>query len=1036
MSEPFFPAPPTEVPVAVQVDEVATAPPASEAQQAPEEPPPTDAIASVPQELPELIASTVIAPALLAEQGAGVQLPLATENTEPARQQPQLPQVPQTQHASAVPDSEIPMLPTREPIAWLKGHTGPITNILFNHRGDMIATASIKDGTTRIWRWEKKYRKLTHTVLLAEEETRPESELALFYGVSSRRKVVPAVDTLAWTRDDSRLITLHSTKPDGEGADWKQRMRIWDPRSGKLLKTLAAVDGPKLHGHVNAVFAMDVHPTDARIVVTAGHDGRVIVWDIAAGRILKSFVVTSPDGDTVALLDGGFMPNGDGFCFTDRIGRLCIFGTGSGEQYAAVPVQQYFHSDYAALVTDRNFHVLDRETQQAPSLMESGPLTDIFLVRYPHQSPHLLASRGAWTPEQYEENRRERVEQCRESERACKVYHRGDLDGSEEDEEEHFPCVVLEERRKQLVSEPRSPSSQLLASSAYRLNGDPVLLAELRRRMVLSHRRRRPEDQPRRRASPTLDDRDTSILNLEISSDDDDRGDEDFQVPSSRRDGDDDDDDDEEDDEDEDEDEDELDEDDLLSESSETTGMSRLRRRRHRPTSARSSRRGRRLGRRGEGDGDITADGAEPVEVTGSPQRLRRRLRQARRPVVSGDDSDDNEDDIVTASNENDTEGRRRTRAGSRSRSMSAETVESADEEVVVESNDGFIVGDNQLDRFDRSMTYDEMYEAKRQQQEASNEAQVGPLIPCAFCGEGEIPGVLKLPGDDMGVHPIINGSQRLFVHDQCAIASPLCFKRAGKWYNVTKEIRRGRSLTCAECKRRGATVGCTVERCPKSYHWRCAVGCGWALDQIQFYCPQCQAARTDVDASANGASADASGDLMARNLQQRFGLSFNRDWLQVENPREMDQYIPQVGDYVVYFPEGHQAFLKHIDSPSPPFLRLIARFHSVKCRVAAVNYVFPNRHEYAKSRAIRCEISLVVLAAPSSAFARRSTEISGEESKEESEMDPETPPSPQDLLSPVASRFSRFVGVNQHLQPTEDGECERYQFPTALLLQ
>ncbi|KAJ0393969.1 hypothetical protein ATCC90586_007835 [Pythium insidiosum] len=1028
ISEPFFPSqhPDAQALVlneATQESEVPVLQPPVETAQA-------DTLEGTQQQVDNANAVAPTEPTLVVEPAVGAQPAVPID--EPARQQPQLPQVPQTEHASAVPDSEIPMLPTSEPIAWLKGHTGPITNILYNYRGDMIATASIKDGTTRIWRWEKKYRKVTHTVLLAEEEPRPDADLALFYGVSSRRKVVPAVDTLAWTRDDSHLITLHSTKPDGEGADWKQRMRVWDPRSGKLLKTLAAVDGPKLHGHVNAVFAMDVHPSDARIVVTAGHDGRVIVWDIAAGRILKSFVVTSPDGDTVALLDGGFMPNGDGFCFTDRIGRLCIFGTGCGEQYSAVPVQQYFHSDYAALVTDRNFHVLDRETQQAPSLMESGPLTDIFLVRYPHQSPHLLVSRGAWTPEQYEENRLLRVEQCRESERACKVYHRGELDEQEETDEEHFPCAVLVERRKDHAREPRSPSSQLLASSAYRLNGDPVLLAELRRRMGLAQRRRRPEDQPRRRASPTLDDRDTSILNVEISSDDDDRGDEDFQAPSSRRDGDDEDDEeDEEEDDDEDEDEDELDEDDLLSESSETTsGLSRLRRRRDRPMSARSSRRGRRLGRREEADGDAMNGTENDGYGSGSPQLLRRRLRHARRPSVSEDHVDENDDDeIMLAATGNEPDGRRRTRAGSRSRSMSAETVESLGDDVVVESNDGFIVGDNQLDRFDRSVTYDEMYEAKLQQQAASNEAQVGPLIPCAFCGEGEIPGVLKLPGDDMGVHPIINGSQRLFVHDQCAIASPLCFKRAGKWYNVTKEIRRGRSLTCAECKRRGATVGCTVERCPKSYHWRCAVGCGWALDQIHFYCPQCQAARTDVDDSINATTADATGDLMARNLQQRFGLSFNRDWLQVENPREMDQYVPQVGDYVVYFPEGHQAFLKHIDSPSPPFLRLMARFHSVKCRVATVNYVFPNRQEYAKSRAIRCEISLVVLAAPSSAFSRRPQEVTSDESKEEGDSDSEAPPSPQDLLNPAAPRFSRFVGVNQHLQPNEDGDCERYQF-------
>lgn len=41
---------------------------------------------------------------------------------------------------------------------------------------------------------------------------------------------------------------------------------------------------------------------------------------------------------------------------------------------------------------------------------------------------------------------------------------------------------------------------------------------------------------------------------------------------------------------------------------------------------------------------------------------------------------------------------------------------------------------------------------------------------------------------------------------------------------DVKEEIRRGCRLKCARCKRSGATVGCEVKRCKRSYHYPCAV--------------------------------------------------------------------------------------------------------------------------------------------------------------------------------------------------------------------
>uniref|UniRef100_A0A8D2ZHE1 PHD-type domain-containing protein n=1 Tax=Scophthalmus maximus TaxID=52904 RepID=A0A8D2ZHE1_SCOMX len=41
---------------------------------------------------------------------------------------------------------------------------------------------------------------------------------------------------------------------------------------------------------------------------------------------------------------------------------------------------------------------------------------------------------------------------------------------------------------------------------------------------------------------------------------------------------------------------------------------------------------------------------------------------------------------------------------------------------------------------------------------------------------------------------------------------------------DVLDEVKRGRKLNCNKCKRKGATAGCEVRSCSKSYHYPCAV--------------------------------------------------------------------------------------------------------------------------------------------------------------------------------------------------------------------
>ncbi|XP_057728382.1 uncharacterized protein LOC130944204 isoform X2 [Arachis stenosperma] len=79
-------------------------------------------------------------------------------------------------------------------------------------------------------------------------------------------------------------------------------------------------------------------------------------------------------------------------------------------------------------------------------------------------------------------------------------------------------------------------------------------------------------------------------------------------------------------------------------------------------------------------------------------------------------------------------------------------------------------------------------------------------------------------------------GIARIWVHQQCAVWSPeVYFAGLGCLKNVRAALYRGRALKCTRCGRRGATSGCRVDRCPKTYHLPCARASGCIFDHRKF---------------------------------------------------------------------------------------------------------------------------------------------------------------------------------------------------------
>ncbi|CAA2977654.1 atpase family aaa domain-containing [Olea europaea subsp. europaea] len=79
-------------------------------------------------------------------------------------------------------------------------------------------------------------------------------------------------------------------------------------------------------------------------------------------------------------------------------------------------------------------------------------------------------------------------------------------------------------------------------------------------------------------------------------------------------------------------------------------------------------------------------------------------------------------------------------------------------------------------------------------------------------------------------------GIAGIWVHQQCAVWSPeVYFAGLGCLKNVRAALCRGRALKCSRCGRPGATIGCRVDRCPKTYHVPCARANGCIFDHRKF---------------------------------------------------------------------------------------------------------------------------------------------------------------------------------------------------------
>ncbi|XP_034746089.1 bromodomain and WD repeat-containing protein 3 [Etheostoma cragini] len=260
-------------------------------------------------------------------------------------------------------------------VSEMDAHTDKVVVVQFSNNSDSLRFVSgSRDGTARIWHYQQQEWK---SITLDIAARLPGSTVT---NGDDKTKLV--VTMVAWDRADSTVITAVSN----------YLLKVWSTTTGQLLHILS--------GHDDEVFVLEAHPFDSRIMLSAGHDGNIYMWDLAKGAKIRNFFNMIEGQGHGAIFDCKFSADGQHFACTDSHGHLLIFGFGCSRPYEKIPDQMFFHTDYRPLIRDSNNYVLDEQTQQAPHLMPPPFLVDVDGNPHPPHYQRLVPGRESCKEDQ------------------------------------------------------------------------------------------------------------------------------------------------------------------------------------------------------------------------------------------------------------------------------------------------------------------------------------------------------------------------------------------------------------------------------------------------------------------------------------------------------------------------------------------------------------------------------------------------------------------------------------------------------------
>ncbi|XP_024885471.1 PH-interacting protein isoform X2 [Temnothorax curvispinosus] len=249
----------------------------------------------------------------------------------------------------------------------IEAHSDTVDSIQWAHSGLKFISGS-KDGTANVWHFEQQqwvHKQLLMTTKLPGE---PETD------DDSNKKA--KVTMVCWDVSDEFVITAVND----------YTLKVWNAKSGGLVKVL--------RGHKDEVFVLESHPIDPRMILSAGHDGQLIVWDVLQTEPIECFQNFVEGQGNCAIFDAKWSPDGTRLAATDSNGHLLMYGFGCAvEKLKIIPKELFFHTDYRPLIRDGNNYVLDEQTQTAPHLMPPPFLVDVDGNPYPPALQRLVPGR-------------------------------------------------------------------------------------------------------------------------------------------------------------------------------------------------------------------------------------------------------------------------------------------------------------------------------------------------------------------------------------------------------------------------------------------------------------------------------------------------------------------------------------------------------------------------------------------------------------------------------------------------------------------
>ncbi|KAK6941080.1 Bromodomain [Dillenia turbinata] len=251
---------------------------------------------------------------------------------------------------------------------------------------DYIVTCS-RDGTAIIWipRSRKSHRKDGKWMRAYHLKVPPPPMPPRPPRGGPRQRLLPTprgVNMIVWSLDNRFVLA----------AIMDCRICVWNAVDGSLVHSLT--------GHSESTYVLDVHPFNPRMALSAGYDGKTILWDIWEGTPIRIFEI-----GRVKLVDGKFSPDGTSIVLSDDVGQIYLLNTGQGESHKDAKYDQFFLGDYRPLLRDATGSLLDQETQLPPHTRnKQDPLCDSSLIPYPepYQSMYQKRRLGAlgieWRP--------------------------------------------------------------------------------------------------------------------------------------------------------------------------------------------------------------------------------------------------------------------------------------------------------------------------------------------------------------------------------------------------------------------------------------------------------------------------------------------------------------------------------------------------------------------------------------------------------------------------------------------------------------